>query len=270
MKIKFDYQIFIMQQYGGISKYFIYLSKFINSSSDHKSKIIAPIYINKNLNDIDQIELSGLYVNFISRITKRILWYANSIIDFFHVYNNNLDINHKTFYSINCDSKSKKDTRIITTIHDMTYEIFPEYFKNAKTISECKLKACRESDHIIAVSQSTKIDLIKIFKIKPEKISVIYHGVDRSIFFKFKSQVKFINEIGPYVLFVGNRQLYKNFNSALDVLLGSSPKFAQSLSLFGILISFCSLFYGLLIIASALLGKIPVPGYATIIVILSY
>ena len=64
--------------------------------------------------------------------------------------------------------------------------------------------------------------------------------------------------------------LYKNFNTALDVLLGSSPKFAQSLSLFGILISFCSLFYGLLIIASALMGKIPVPGYATIIVILSF
>lgn len=215
MKIKFDYQIFIMQEYGGISKYFIYLSKFINSSSNHQSKIIAPIYINKNINDIDQIELIGLYIYYVSRFVKRMLWYINSIIDYFYSYNNNLDINHKTFYSINSDSRSKKGTRVITTIHDMTYEIFPEYFKNANNISRCKLKACNKSDHIIAVSHSTKNDLVKIFNIRPEKISVIYHGVDKSIFFQFKSQVKFINEIGPFILFVGNRHLYKNFNSLL-------------------------------------------------------
>ena len=215
MKIKIDYQIFIMQEYGGISKYFIYLSNFINDHLNHKSKIIAPVYINKNLNDVDQISLSGYYINFTSRIVKRILWNINSIFDFFHSYNLNLDINHKTFYSIKSDSKSLKDTKIITTIHDMTYEIFPEYFKNAKIVSECKLKACNKSDHIIAVSQSTKNDLVKIFNIRPEKISVIYHGVDKSIFFQFKSQVKFINEIGPFILFVGNRQLYKNFNSLL-------------------------------------------------------
>tara|TARA_Y100000589_G_scaffold320151_1_gene349706 strand:+ start:202 stop:1128 length:927 start_codon:yes stop_codon:yes gene_type:complete len=64
--------------------------------------------------------------------------------------------------------------------------------------------------------------------------------------------------------------LYKNFNTSLDVLLGTSPKFAQSLSILGIFISFCSLLYGLLIITSAFLGKIPVPGYATTIVILSF
>ena len=63
---------------------------------------------------------------------------------------------------------------------------------------------------------------------------------------------------------------YKNVNTALDVLLGSSPKFIQSLSLFGICISLSSLLYGLLIIVNAFLGKIPVPGYATTIVILSF
>ena len=63
---------------------------------------------------------------------------------------------------------------------------------------------------------------------------------------------------------------YKSINSSLDVLLGSSPKFIQSLSLSGIIISLFSFLYGIWIILNAFAGKIPVPGYASVIVIMSF
>ena len=63
---------------------------------------------------------------------------------------------------------------------------------------------------------------------------------------------------------------YKMISTALDVILGFSPKFIQLLSIVGICISFLSFIYGLIIIISALLGSIPVPGYASIIVLNSF
>ena len=45
MKIIFDYQVFLIQKYGGVSKYIINLDKELNLSDE--SKIIAPVFINK-------------------------------------------------------------------------------------------------------------------------------------------------------------------------------------------------------------------------------
>ena len=63
---------------------------------------------------------------------------------------------------------------------------------------------------------------------------------------------------------------YKLINSFLDVLLGFTPKFTQTLTFIGFLISFLSFIYGIFIIITALNGNIPVPGYATIIVLSSF
>ena len=63
---------------------------------------------------------------------------------------------------------------------------------------------------------------------------------------------------------------YKMISTALDVILGFSPKIIQLLSIAGICISFLSFIYGIIIIISALLGNIPVPGYASIVVFNSF
>ena len=72
-----------------------------------------------------------------------------------------------------------------------------------------KKNAAERANAIIAVSKNTKKDIIDIFKITPEKISVIPHGC--SILDVEEKNIQFsINK--PYVLFVGGRQTYKNFN----------------------------------------------------------
>ena len=179
-RIKYDFQIFLIQKYGGISKYFYYLSKYI-TKQNFRSKIIAPIHTNAYLKKTDEKEHTGFYLNLSSNVIKRFLWILNSIIDFFVSKLIFYKINHKTFYSIYSDSHISKKTKVITTIHDMNYELFPKYFKNANKISSKKELACNRSDSIIAVSNSTKKDLVKLFNVNPNKINVIHHGIDNKI-----------------------------------------------------------------------------------------
>ena len=63
---------------------------------------------------------------------------------------------------------------------------------------------------------------------------------------------------------------YKKINSSLDILLGFSPRLTQTLTLFGIIISAISFTFGITVIVIALRGNIPVPGYASTIVMISF
>ncbi|KKQ78830.1 MAG: Glycosyl transferase group 1 [Parcubacteria group bacterium GW2011_GWC2_38_7] len=123
-------------------------------------------------------------------------------------------------------------TKVVCTVHDLAFITHPSYFKPLKRILYSKMttysvkKACR----IIAVSQSTKNDLVKYYRIKPEKITVICHGYNRDLF-KEKFSLEVIKKTKDkygladknYILYVGELQPRKNittlikaFNSVKD------------------------------------------------------
>lgn len=47
MRIAFDFQIFLLQKYGGISRYFVGLAENLQTQAD--VKIVAPLHINSTL-----------------------------------------------------------------------------------------------------------------------------------------------------------------------------------------------------------------------------
>jgi len=66
LKIAYDYQIFSAQQYGGISRYYVEVAKYL-SLSDYSSvcdiKVVAPLYINNYLaNHSDKISTIGIHI----------------------------------------------------------------------------------------------------------------------------------------------------------------------------------------------------------------
>ncbi|MFH1461024.1 MAG: glycosyltransferase family 1 protein [Patescibacteria group bacterium] len=69
----------------------------------------------------------------------------------------------------------------VITFHDLSFEHYPEFFSWRKRLWQKFLMNTRreaaQADKIIAVSQSTKDDLINLYGIKSEKIKVIYSGV---------------------------------------------------------------------------------------------
>jgi len=69
--------------------------------------------------------------------------------------------------------------KFILTMHDMTWRIFPPFKNSPKRLiySIVFKRAIERAEKIISVSEYTKKDILKFYKINPQKIEVIYEGV---------------------------------------------------------------------------------------------
>lgn len=102
----------------------------------------------------------------------------------------------------------------ITTVHDFTYEYFNP--SAVKRFVHChqKYAALRKSDYIVCISENTKRDLLKFLPdIDESRIRVIYNGVDDTFHILPDKKTE------KYLLYVGDRIHYKNYNVAVDVAL---------------------------------------------------
>lgn len=89
----------------------------------------------------------------------------------------NIDLFHGLSHEIPFGLK-KLGIKTVVTIHDLIYKTYPKDFKLIdRKIYDYKFKyACNNSDKIIAVSQSTKNDLQKLYNIPEQKIEVVYQS----------------------------------------------------------------------------------------------
>jgi len=109
-------------------------------------------------------------------------------------------------------------TRLIVTIHDLIHWIFRKQFfaPHQNIYSAVMLRAAVSMpDHIIAVSEHTKSDLVKHFNADPEKVSVIYEAADLKFnAFRDESAISEVKKkysiTRPYFLFVGSLKPHKN------------------------------------------------------------
>jgi glycosyltransferase involved in cell wall biosynthesis len=130
------------------------------------------------------------------------------------------------------------------TIHDLAFKYFPRDFerKDFYKIDSFSDYAIRHSDKIIAISQSTKKDILKFYpEIKAKKIRVIYHGFNQEIFAKERNlaeeqKLKDKLEIkGDYILYTGAIQPRKNLGIFIEAFdsLKKSGAFSGQLVLAG-------------------------------------
>jgi glycosyltransferase involved in cell wall biosynthesis len=209
MNIVYDYQIFSWQRYGGISRYFIEISRAISLYKNINVSIITPFYVNNYLNDnLNTVEKLGVKIPFVKRSGK-LISFINYYLSIPLISNSEIDILHQTYYSSKSISSSS-NFKIVVTVHDMIHELFRNDFSKSDTTSKRKLASIKRADHIICISNNTRNDLINILGVNPDKISVVYHGFSLS---KNLSNYS-INNVSfkrPYLLYVGQRQGYKNF-----------------------------------------------------------
>ena len=94
-----------------------------------------------------------------------------------------LDLVHFTHFNVPILCKG----RFIVTIHDLTLRHFPTFKKSLLNFLTYPFKnlayrivfrhAIKNSEKIIAISEYTKQDILKYYKVNPEKIEVIYEGI---------------------------------------------------------------------------------------------
>lgn len=220
-KLLYDYQAFAMQTHGGVSRCFIELYKHLPGSVNAQIAIKESdnVYI-KDIEGVkpahdrynkfvcphdfwgkghlhlwyDKLTHGGYYPNYNKSYSIELLqkgefdvFHPTYFSDYFHPY-----LNGKPF---------------VLTIHDMIPELYPQYFARDDIQIVMKKKLAPLASAIIAVSENTKKDIIRILGIPDNKIHVIYHGC--SFPHTSKREVQISN---PYILYVGDRNGYKNFD----------------------------------------------------------
>jgi glycosyltransferase involved in cell wall biosynthesis len=219
INIIYDHQIFTRQQYGGISRYYYEVAKRVGKTAGFSATVVAPIYINEFL-QYGAINVKGLYLPAGLKTVaerRRLITMVNRILTPLLLGSRRTDVVHETYYSF--QSAVRRGCPKVVTIHDMIYEKFPHMFPSNDNTSDAKRAAVARADRVICVSEHTRQDLVAIFGIKPEKTSVIHHGYTLTSNDSFPAPV--LNE-RPFLLFVGGRGGYKNFDILLAAYASSS------------------------------------------------
>ena len=208
MKVLYDYPSFI-PTYGGVPRYVCEILKELKDEIEIDMSVLYSD--NTYLKELPFLNIHQLFFKNKFRGKNKLEGIINLIYSSRKIVGNNYDIFHATYantYSMGFSNSSyvkhiKKP--IVATIHDMIYENSPEYSDIYAKNIESKKKLIYSSDHIIAVSENTKKEILALYPINHEKITVIYHGATPIAPTSLK------NEFGKYILFVGRRSPYKNF-----------------------------------------------------------
>jgi glycosyltransferase involved in cell wall biosynthesis len=131
----------------------------------------------------------------------------------------NSDVFHSSHFRTSFFGRSK----IVSTIHDLAYEtgvVSGSRFGNKLNIWQ-RNNAIKYANAIVCISENTKQEMIRIYPHAASKpIHVIHHGssFDRLKIISIRETnrlIAFAEPLEKFVLYVGTRSSYKNFNSAL-------------------------------------------------------
>lgn len=225
-KIIYDHQTFIAQEFGGISRYFCELAARVHRMEGFSARVVAPLHYNAYL-PCCPVPQSALRMPVRFRGESRVYRVINEALSPAMTAMASPSLIHQTYYS---PQKSRKwHTPIVLTVFDMIHELFPNNFSTADPIVRCKAACVAAADHVLCISQSTANDLMRLFGVPAEKISVTYLAYS-DIFAQTVVATETSPHDRPYVLYVGHRGGYKNFEMALRAY-GSSARLRQEFDL---------------------------------------
>lgn|SRR5574337_1071100 len=218
MNIIYDHQIFALQRYGGVSRYFYELISRLCREGGINIGLFLGFYVNEYGMEAHTDRYRHFWGIKRSRTgkTDKLFSFVNRALFKPFFIATRANIYHPTYYAdFSLNFKGKK----VITVYDMIHEIYPDYFlpKDTRVTIQKKRKAILTADAIICISESTKRDVSRHFEIPEDRIKVIY--LANSLHFEVSSGplVRM-----PYLLFVGDRGGYKNFDMLLKAYISST------------------------------------------------
>jgi glycosyltransferase involved in cell wall biosynthesis len=221
MKILFDPQIFYQQRFGGISRYYAEVISVLKTQPGVEAML--PLGYNENFH-AQELALSqesrmmrSLFKTLASlNISSRSLQgkRAKKLLDR-AVQHFRFGLYVPTYYDTSFLQRISGKPFVLT-VYDMIHELFPEYYvTQSLTIVQDKLLLMEKAAKIIAISHSTKADIIRLYpQIPASRIEVVHLASSISLDAATKPGLP-----EKYVLFVGERANYKNFATLLTAMV---------------------------------------------------
>ena len=215
--VVYDHQIFSLQQYGGISRYFCELAARVHCSPGFDARVVAPVHFNTHLAECS-VPQSAIYVPMRVPRTGRLYRAVDQLIAPLLIRLKSPSLIHRTYYAPITRAGSAP---VVITVFDMIHELFPETFPSGDTTSRNKRLCVDNADHIVCISECTANDLVRLFGVRRDKISVTHLGYS-SVFADAPLEREAATRDRPYLLYVGQRAGYKNFDIALKAYASSA------------------------------------------------
>jgi glycosyltransferase involved in cell wall biosynthesis len=217
VKVLFDTQIFDWQINGGISRYFIEVLSRLDKDSETEVLLRCRHSYNTYIQGSRWLTNKPLLkkIHFKGKLSA--LKIINQQIN--RPYSNRLllkraaDIFHPTYYDPYF-LKYLDNTPLVLTVYDLTNEKFNDHSPLTEKVLGWKKQLIERANHIIAISDNTRKDVIEYYGVAPEKVTTVYlsGGFDPAV---LQATPDAVMEKIPkrYILFVGSRQGYKNFTA---------------------------------------------------------
>jgi glycosyltransferase involved in cell wall biosynthesis len=225
IRLAYDYHAFIVASHGGVARYLTEIASRLSQSESFDVRLFALGYLSGIVGKaVEKKYVVGFERPRIPK-TTRLTIALNSLG--FRMWAGGFapHIVHETYYA--AVREAPRGSRIVLTVYDFILEKRPpeacEVNVDVDRLRAVKSQAIRRSDHLICISNRTKADLLEFFDVPEAKISVIplgYSlrstgtppGLDRILPGGARS---------PYILFVGTRGYWKNFERLVRAYGGS-------------------------------------------------
>lgn len=165
----------------------------------------------------------------VSPKNKRLFWRSYGLKK--EVIEQGVDIYHGLSNEIPFFAHQNTDCKFVVTIHDLIPLKFPEWypFIDAKIYKAKMRYACKHADIVVAISEHTRSDILRLGLAHESKVELIYQSVSqtyRNVELSVKPKV-------PYLLYVGSFTARKNILFLLDLFAELKAQIPHQLILVG-------------------------------------
>ncbi len=205
-RVRFSPDIFRIERFGGVSRYYIELYRGLQARG-HPCSIDAPLHINAYLGgDGSTRSVGGIDVEWFRpiRLRQALTKAVDTSWESLARRRSAGDgIDHLTYFR----RRPPEVPRLVTTVYDMVHERIPGTAGPRDHTIEAKRATCEAASLVLAISDRTRTDLLERYRLDPDRVVTTHLGVRR---IEPRVDVPWIDG-SPFVLYVGGRKGYKNF-----------------------------------------------------------
>lgn len=223
MDVLFDHQAFALQRAGGISRVFLELARELSGASGCRLHWYRGLH--QDAYDVSDLRARLASYWALERPPPGLTSWEPARINrlglrmFGRFGSRRYDVYHPGYYDDSLlDLVAAR--RLVVTIHDMIPELFLSGLERFQGMTRAKKHLVERADIVLSVSESTKRDLVEILGTRPDKVRVVPNATR-------------MHEVSPaplpaalqgcrYLLYVGTRSKYKNFEVALNAFAQSA------------------------------------------------